>query len=239
MPDRHHHTEIAMSTPQMSPASTAPVASAAPVDLKLEVIVIPVADVDRAKRFYASLGWQVDIDFTNGDVRGVQVTPPGSPTSIHFGKGLTAAAPGSALGMYLVVSNVAAARADLISRGVDVSEVYHHAGLGGPRVSGPDPEGRSYASFASFNDPDGNTWLLQEITTRFPGRGLSVDLATLTTLLREAETLHGEHGPAAPKHHWSEWYAGYLVARERGRTSEDAARDATRGIAGAPAASPA
>jgi catechol 2,3-dioxygenase-like lactoylglutathione lyase family enzyme len=221
-----------MSTPQMSPTSATPVPSTVPVEQKLEVVVVPVADVDRAKRFYTGLGWQLDIDFTNGAVRGVQMTPPGSPTSIHFGKGLTAAAPGSAQGMYLVVSDVAAARADLIARGVEVSEVYHHAGLGGARVPGPDPDRHSYASFASFSDPDGNTWLLQEITTRLPGRGLSVDVATLTELLREAETLHGEHGPAAPKHHWSDWYAGYLVARERGRTRDDAAADATRGLTG-------
>jgi catechol 2,3-dioxygenase-like lactoylglutathione lyase family enzyme len=220
-----------MSTPQMSPAPAAPVQTPALVDLKLEVVRLPVADVDRAKRFYEGLGWKVDADFANGDFRVVQMTPPGSPASIHFGKGITTAAPGSAQGMYLVVSDVAAARAELIGRGVDVSEVYHNAGLGGPRVPGPDPKGGSYTSFASFSDPDGNGWLLQEITTRFPGRGLSVDVATLTELLREAEVLHGEHGPAAPKHHWSDWYAGYLVARERGRTRDEAAGDATRRLA--------
>src|SRR5215207_4389869 len=141
------------------------------VDMKLEVVVIPVADVDRAKRFYADLGWRLDADFVVGDVfRGIQFTPPGSPCSIQFGTGGPSAVPGSARGLYLVVSDIEAARAELVDRGVDVSEMFHRDGPGKPRVSGPDPARRSYFTYATFSDPDGNEWLLQEVTTRFPGR---------------------------------------------------------------------
>jgi catechol 2,3-dioxygenase-like lactoylglutathione lyase family enzyme len=133
--------------------------------------VIPVSDVERAKRFYESLGWRLDGDFTVGDeFRGIQFTPPGSACSIHFGKGLTSAAPGSASGLYLVVSDIEAARAELIDRDIDVSEVFHRAGPGKPPMNGREPGKHSYASFATFADPDGNTWLLQEITARLPGR---------------------------------------------------------------------
>jgi catechol 2,3-dioxygenase-like lactoylglutathione lyase family enzyme len=202
-------------------------ATAAMVDLKLEVVVIPVTDVDRAKRFYEGLGWRVDADFANGDSwRVVQLTPPGSPTSIHVGKGVTTAAPGSAQNLYLVVSDIEAARAELIGRGADVSPAFHFAALGGAPLPGPDPNGRSYGSFASFKDPDGNSWLLQEIKTRLPGRGLSnMDVATLTGFLREAEEKHGEFEATAPKHHWSDWYAAYIIARQGGRSVEDAASD--------------
>src|SRR5678815_2357436 len=141
------------------------------VPMKLEAIVIPVADVERAKRFYGGLGWRLDADFVVGnDFRGVQFTPPGSPCSIQFGKGITPAVPGSASGLYLVVSDIEAAHAELVDRGVEVSEVFHRAGPGSSPISGPDPERRSYSSFASFRDPDGNGWLLQEITVRLPGR---------------------------------------------------------------------
>jgi len=206
------------------------VATAATVDLKLEVVVIPVSDVDRARRFYESLGWRLDADFAAGDNwRVVQLTPPGSPCSIHIGKGITKAAPGSAQNLYLVVSDIEAARKELIGRGATVTEAFHFAGFGGPPLPGPDPEGRSYGTFATFSDPDGNSWLLQEIKTRLPGRGLSsADVATLTELLRETEAHHGEYEPTAPKHHWSGWYAAYLVARERGRTPDEAAEDAAR-----------
>jgi catechol 2,3-dioxygenase-like lactoylglutathione lyase family enzyme len=202
--------------------------SAGTVDMKLEVVVISVSNVERAKRFYGGLGWRLDADFVVGDAfRVVQFTPPGSPCSIHFGTGVTSAAPGSARGLYLVVSDVEAARAELVGAGVDVSEPFHVAGPGQPPQSGVDPQRRSYFSYASFSDPDGNGWLLQEVTTRFPGRGLSsMDVATLMPLLREAEERHGKYEAIAPKHHWSEWYAAYLVARERGRTLEDAAKDA-------------
>jgi catechol 2,3-dioxygenase-like lactoylglutathione lyase family enzyme len=196
------------------------------VDLKLEVIVLPVSDVDRAKRFYESLGWRLDADFAGEDWRAVQFTPPGSPCSIHFGKGVTTAVPGSVQGLFLVVDNIDTARAELLAKGADVSEPFHYAGILGPRLPGPHPERRSYASYASFTDPDGNSWLLQEIKTRLPGRGMALDLTTLTELLRETETRHGQYEPTAPKHHWSEWYAAYIVARERGRTPDDAAKDA-------------
>src|SRR4051794_15709797 len=161
------------------------------MDMKLEVVVVPVSDVDRAKRFYASLGWQLDADFVTGpDSRVVQFTPPGSAASIQFGKGLLTAAPGALKSVFLVVLDVEAARADLVRRGVTVSEIFHKA-PGGPPLPGPDPERKSYSSFATFSDPDGNGWLLQEIKTRLPGRGLSMDVATLTDLLREAEEHHG------------------------------------------------
>ena len=218
-----------MNSTQVLSKTTIETPRARTVDMKLEVVVIPVSDVERAKRFYGGLGWRLDADFVVGDAfRVVQFTPPGSPCSIHFGTGVTSAAPGSARGLYLVVSDIEAARAELVSRGVDVSELFHVAGPGKPPQSGLDPERRSYFSYASFSDPDGNGWLLQEINTRFPGRGLSsMDVATLVPLLREAEERHGKYEATAPKHHWSEWYAAYLVARERGRTPEDAAKDAT------------
>jgi len=208
-------------------------ATAAKVDMKFEVIVIPVADVDRAKAFYTNLGWKLDADFpfSNG-FRVVQFTPPGSGCSVQFGTKITTAAPGSAQGLYLIVSDVEAARRDLVSRGVEVSEVFHTSKPGAQfraerdgRISGPDPGHRSYLSFATFSDPDGNTWLLQEITTRLPGRGLSnLDVSTLTSLLRETEQHHGEYEPSAPKHHWSRWYAAYIVARQDGKTPEEAAK---------------
>jgi catechol 2,3-dioxygenase-like lactoylglutathione lyase family enzyme len=210
--------------------------SAATVDLKLEVVAIPVSDVDRARRFYESLGWRLDADFASGDDwRLVQMTPPGSPCSVMFGKGFTPAVPGSVQGTFLVVDDLEAARAQLIGHGVEMSEVFHFEGglltVGATgRLPGPDPEGRSYFSFASFSDPDGNGWLLQEVTTRLPGRGLSSDVVTLTELLRETEERHGGYEPTAPKHHWSEWYAAYIVARERGRTPDDAATDAALNV---------
>ena len=204
------------------------------VDMKVEVIVIPVSDVDRAKAFYENLGWRLDADFATGDdFRVVQLTPHNSPASIIFGKGVTAAKPGSADSLTLAVNDVDAARAELIARGVDVSEVFHYAGgpfnnaVKNPRVRGRDPQGRSYYSFASFSDPDGNGWVLQEITTRLPGRGLSTgNVTTLTELLRETEEHHGKYEPTAPKHHWSTWYAAYIVARERGKTPGEAAENA-------------
>jgi len=222
-----------MSSTQMSNERATQGQGARTVDTKLEVVVIPVSDVDRAKRFYESLGWRLDADFASGDEwRLVQMTPPGSPCSVMFGKGFTPAVPGSVQGTFLVVDDLGAARARLIEHGVEVSEVFHFeaglltAGTKG-RTPGPDPDGRSYFSFASFSDPDGNGWLLQQVTTRLPGRGLSSDVATLTELLRETEEHHGAYEPTAPKHHWSEWYAPYIVARERGRTPDQAVQDAT------------
>jgi catechol 2,3-dioxygenase-like lactoylglutathione lyase family enzyme len=206
------------------------------IDLKLEVVVIPVSDVDRAKRFYGSLGWRLDADFAfDNGFRVVQFTPPGSGCSVQFGTKITSAAPGSAQGLYLVVSDIDAARNELLARGAKISEVFHPATPGAQfqrdgtsgRVSGSAPDHASYRSFVTFNDPDGNGWLLQEVRTRLPGRGLSnMDVATLTELLRETEKHHGEYEPTAPKHHWSGWYAAYIVARQNGKTPEDAAKDA-------------
>jgi catechol 2,3-dioxygenase-like lactoylglutathione lyase family enzyme len=206
--------------------------SSTPVDLKLEVVVLPVSDVDRSKRFYEGLGWRVDADFPGVDgFRAVQMTPPGSPCSIHFGKKVTAAAPGSIKNLYLVVSDIEAARKDLAGRGADVSEAFHFAAFGGPPLPGPEPSGRSYGTYASFSDPDGNSWLLQEIKTRLPGRGLSnLDVATLTDLLQDAETGHGKYEPTAPKHHWSAWYAAYIVARQQGKTPEEAAQEGAANV---------
>jgi catechol 2,3-dioxygenase-like lactoylglutathione lyase family enzyme len=205
------------------------------VDLKLEAVIIPVSDVNRAKRFYGSLGWRLDADFAfDNGFRVVQFTPPGSECSIQFGTKITSAAPGSAQDLYLVVSDIQAACDELVARGVEASKVFHPEAPGAQfqpngtsgRVNGPAPDHASYRSFATFSDPDGNGWLLQEIKARLPGRGLSGDVATLTELLREAEKRHGDYEPTAPKHHWSGWYAAYAVARERGRTPEEAAKDA-------------
>jgi catechol 2,3-dioxygenase-like lactoylglutathione lyase family enzyme len=210
-------------------------ASIGRIDAKLELVILPVSDVDRAKEFYARLGWRLDADFTHDDDwRGVQFTPPGSGCSVIFGKNVTAAAPGSAQGLYLIVSDIEAARKELLGRGVEVSEVFHGAGnvyagkdepylLGRIRVSGPDPAHGSYRSFASFRDPDGNGWLLQEVTTRLPGR---IDSATtnfasvsdLASALRRAEAAHGEHEKRTGKRdeNWPDWYAAYMVAEQSG-----------------------
>jgi catechol 2,3-dioxygenase-like lactoylglutathione lyase family enzyme len=216
-----------MSTTQTINEPAMPAPTAATLDLKLEVVVLPVADVDRSKRFYEGLGWRLDGEFTNGDsFHAVQMTPPGSPCSIHFGKGITTATPGSVKNLYLVVSDIETARRQLISRGANVSEPFHFTSIGGAPVPGLDPERHTYMTYASFSDPDGNSFLLQEITARFPGRGLSnFDVSTLTALLRETEEHHGKYEPNAPKHHWSGWYAAYMVARQQGKTPEDAARD--------------
>ena len=220
-----------MSGTQMSkePATQNP--SPGSLAAKLEVVVIPVSDVERAKRFYGSLGWRLDADFAAGENwRVVQMTPPGSQCSVMFGKGFTTAVPGSVQGTFLVVDDVAAARAELIRDGVDVSEVFHFEGglqVSGTngRVPGADPQGGSYRSWASFSDPDGNSWMLQEVNARLPGRGLSIDVASMTSLLRETEERHGEYEAKAPKHHWSDWYAAYIVARVQGRTVDEAAKD--------------
>ena len=200
--------------------------SAGTVDMKLEVVVIPVSDVDRAKRFYGDLGWRLDADFVVGDeFRVVQFTPPGSPCSIHFGTGLTSAVPGSARGLYLVVSDIQSARAELVARGVDVSEVFHRAGPGKPPVSGPHPARRSYFTYATFSDPDGNEWLLQEVTTRFPGRIDSnatsfASASDLASAMRRASAAHGEHETRTGgqrDENWPDWYAAYMVAEQAGK----------------------
>jgi len=204
-------------------------------DMKLEIVVIPVSDVDRAKTFYTKLGWRLDADFAAGDdFRVIQFTPPGSGCSVIFGKNVTASVPGSTQGLYLIVSDIKAAREELLGLGVKISEVFHDAGalhagsdepflFGRLRVSGPDPEHHSYRSFASFRDPDGNGWLLQEITARLPGRidpaATSFASATdLSSALRRAAAAHGQHekriGAADPN--WPDWYAAYMVAEQAG-----------------------
>ena len=202
------------------------------MNMKLEVVIVPVSDVDRAKAFYEKAGFRLDIDVATENFRGIQFTPPRSEASIIFGQGVTSAK-SSPAELVLAVDDVDAARKDLIARGVEVSEKFHYAGgpfnnaVENPRVAGRDPEGRSYFSFASFEDPDGNRWLLQEITMRLPGRGFStLDVEALTELLKETEGRHGDYERTAPKHHWSGWYAAYIVARQRGRTPEEAAKDA-------------
>lgn len=206
------------------------------VDMKLEVVVIPVSDVDRAKEFYGRLGWRLDANYDNGDdFRVIQFTPPGSGSSVIFGKNVTAAAPGSAQGLYLIVSDIAAARDELLGRGVKISEVFHDAGgvytgtdepylFGRLRVNGPDPEHRTYRSFASFSDPDGNGWLFQEVTARLPGR-VDADDTTFTSstalasALRRAATAHGEHEKRTGQHDadWPDWYAEHIVREQAGK----------------------
>jgi catechol 2,3-dioxygenase-like lactoylglutathione lyase family enzyme len=205
------------------------------VDQRLEVIVIPVSDVDRAKAFYARLGWRLDADFASGDDwRVIQFTPPGSACSVIFGRNVTAAAPGSVRGLYLIVSDLEAARRDLLDRGVEVSAPFHgagdvHAGTDEPylsgsvRVSGADPKRGSYGSYASFSDPDGNGWLFQEVTTRLPGRiaggGTTfASQAALAAALRRAAAAHGEHEKRTGGHdeNWADWYADYIVREQAG-----------------------
>ena len=214
-----------MSKIQEEGEATFKTSQARNTDLKLEAVVIPVSDVDRAKSFYSKLGWRLDADFVAGEsFRVVQFTPPGSPTSIHFGKGLTSAAPGAAQNLYLVVSDIEAARAELVERGAKVGDVFHRAGPGQPPVNGRDPARRSYVSFASFRDPDGNTWLLQEITARLAGRVDAEETtfsspAELADALRRAAAAHGEHEKriGAPDANWPDWYAEYMAAEQSGR----------------------
>jgi catechol 2,3-dioxygenase-like lactoylglutathione lyase family enzyme len=211
------------------------------VDMKLEVVLLSVSDVDRAKAFYENLGWRVDIDIAVGDFRGVQITPYNSEASIIFGKGITSEKRGPAHGLILAVHDIDAARNYLSARGVDVSEVFHFAAgpfnntVANPRIGGRDPEGRSYFSFASFEDPDGNSWFLQEITTRLPGRewkSAQTDVATLAELLQETSEHHDHFEKTHGKHNWWEWYAPYLSARQKGGNAEDAAAAADRYMEG-------
>jgi catechol 2,3-dioxygenase-like lactoylglutathione lyase family enzyme len=205
--------------------------------MKLEVVMLSVSDVDRSKAFYENLGWRFDIDVVEGDFRGVHLTPPNSEASILFGKGVTPNNFGAAQSLVLAVDDLDAAREDLIARGVNVSEIFHYAGgpfnnaVENPRVSGRDPQGRSYFSFASFEDPDGNLWLLQEITTRLPGRlwdSPQTDVATLAALLRETAEHHDHYEKTHAKHDWWDWYAPYLSARQNGSSPEEAAAAADR-----------
>jgi catechol 2,3-dioxygenase-like lactoylglutathione lyase family enzyme len=201
------------------------------VDYRLEVVVLPVSDVDRARDFYQGLGWRLDADFVTGpDFRVVQLTPPGSACSVIFGTGLTTAAPGSADGLQIVVDDIDAARAELAGHGVPVSEVFHDAGgvfhHGGTvgRVSGPAPQRQSYGSWVSFGDPDGNTWYIQEVTTRLPGRVTSAlavydSVAGLADALRRAAAAHGKHEEqiGRPDPDWPDWYAQYMADESAGR----------------------
>ena len=225
MSSTQEHSETATETPKARRA-----------DMKLEIVVVPVSDVDCAKRFYGGLGWRLDADFAAGDdFRVIQFTPPGSGCSVIFGKNVTAAAPGSAQGLYLIVSDIVAARNELLGRGVEISEVFHdaagvYAGMDEPylfgrlRVGGADPEQRSYRSFASFSDPDGNGWLFQEITARLPGR-VDADTAftssaDLAAALRRAAAAHGEHEKRTGGQHdanWPDWYAEYIVREQAGK----------------------
>ncbi len=225
-----------MSGTQARSETAAEAPRARTVDMRLEVVVIPVSDVDRAKSFYGGLGWRLDADFAAGDGwRVVQFTPPGSGCSVIFGRDVTAAAPGSAQGLYLVVSDIGAARDELLGRGVGIGEVFHDAGdahagadepylFGRRRVEGPDPERRSYRSYASFSDPDGNGWLLQEVTARLPGR-VDEDATTfaspteLAAALRRAAAAHGEHEKRTGRHDadWPDWYAEHMVREQAGR----------------------
>ena len=221
-----------MSATQVSSDDAGVAANVGSVGMNLEVIVIPVSDVDRAKEFYGRLGWRLDADVVVGEeLRLIQFTPPGSGCSIQFGTNLTSAPPGSARGLYLIVSDVEAVRDHLLAQGVEVSEVFHERGLGGrfhpagadDRVSSPAPDHKSYGSFASFSDPDGNGWLLQEVTTRLPGRvdpaatsfGSASDLADA---MRRASAAHGEHEKriGAADANWPDWYAAYMVAEQAG-----------------------
>ena len=209
------------------------------IDMKLEVAVLNVSDVDRAKAFYQKLGWRLDIDIANGDFRGVQLTPHNSEASIIFGKGTKSEKPGAAT-LLLAVDDIDAARADLAARGVDVSEVFHYAAgpfnetVPNPHVPGRDPEGRSYFSFAAFADPDGNTWLLQEITARLPGRewkaagAQTADVSSLAELLHETAEHHDAYEKTHGEHHWWDWYAAYLSARQNGSGPEEASAAAKR-----------
>jgi catechol 2,3-dioxygenase-like lactoylglutathione lyase family enzyme len=234
MSDLKERTSTTSTETKAAPAET----KAAPaVDLKLEIVVIPVSDVERAKQFYAKLGWRLDADFAGpDDYRVIQFTPPGSNTSVIFGKGVTPAAPGSAQGLYLVVSDIEAARQNLRARGINVSEAFHHEGevhsgtdepylFGRRRVSGLDPERGTYRSFASFSDPDGNGWLLQEVTARLPGRidgnGTSfTSSAELAAAFRRAAAAHGEYEKRNGGKHdenWPDWYADYIVNEQAGK----------------------
>jgi catechol 2,3-dioxygenase-like lactoylglutathione lyase family enzyme len=216
-----------MSTAAISSKDTTLDAHIGQVDMKLEVVTIPVSDFDRAKEFYGGLGWRLDADFKNGSERAIQFTPPGSQCSIHFGTNLTSAAPASAQGLLLIVSDIQAARDELVGRGVEVSAVFHLAGFNrvdpAIRLSGPSPDHPSYGSFASFSDPDGNGWVLQQITTRLPGRidshtTMYASIPDLAGALRRAEAAHGEHEKRTGERDadWPGWYAAYMVAEQSG-----------------------
>lgn len=219
---------MANSNPQ-SDRTRATTVNKPPIDMKLEVIIIPVSDVGRAKDFYERLGWRLDLDLATPDGRAVQFTPPGSGCSIQFGTNMSSEAPGSAKNAHLVVSDIEAAHDELVARGIDASEVFHCAqgygcrlAGGDGRVSGPHPERATYASFVTFRDPDNNEWLLQEVTTRFPGRVTGdityASAGDLAKALRRAATAHGQHEARTGQAdtNWPEWYAEFLVREQTG-----------------------
>ena len=220
-----------MSTEQQDTTTATQASAASTLPARFEVTTLPVADVDRAKAFYQRLGWRLDIDFKpSPDTRGVQFTPPGSQASIQFGQGTTTMKPGALQGLFLVVDDIQAARDELIGHGADVSEIWHiEPGTG--RVAGVDPQRRSYFSRADFADPDGNTWVMQEITERLPGRVDVPDSGALADLLHETAIHHGAFEAVAPPHDWWDWYAAYASARQQGSTPEQAADVAGRYMA--------
>jgi catechol 2,3-dioxygenase-like lactoylglutathione lyase family enzyme len=224
--------EVDMSTTAVGGSEAGETAGGGQLELKLEVVVIPVSDVDRAKAFYEGLGWRLDADFPfDNGFRVVQFTPPGSTCSFQFGADMTSATPGSAQGLYLIVSDIEAARNALVDRAVEVSEVFHAATPGAQfqpgdtsgRARGPAADHESYGSFATFSDPDGNGWLLQEVTVRLPGRVDAAETAfasaaDLASALRRAEAAHGEHEKRTGEAdaNWPDWYAAYMVAEQAG-----------------------
>jgi catechol 2,3-dioxygenase-like lactoylglutathione lyase family enzyme len=220
-----------MNTTELNTATATQVPETRSSDMKLEVVILPVSDAERTKQFFASLGWREDADFVfTEDFRVLQFTPPGSEASFIFGTGVTTAIPGSVGSLLLAVDDIEAARAELIERDVDVSEVFHGVAFtadGSRREPGPDPERKSYSSYATFTDPDGNEFLLQEVTSRLPGRVDETPVATLAELLLETGLHHDRFEKAAPAHNWWDWYAPYLSARQHGSTPEqaDAAAD--------------
>jgi catechol 2,3-dioxygenase-like lactoylglutathione lyase family enzyme len=222
-----------MSTTDTNSQTPARVVDTGKTDLKLEVVVLGVSDVDRAKAFYQGLGWRLDADFPiDENFRIVQLTPPGSPASIQFGTGVTTMEPGSAKDIYLIVEDIEAARDELIRGGADVSEIWHGRGLGTEgHLPGRDPEGGSYSSFASFSDPDGNSFLLQELTERLPGRVEQTDVATLADLLLETAQHHDPFEKSSQPHDWWDWYAAYLSARLAGSSQDEASASAGRYMA--------
>jgi catechol 2,3-dioxygenase-like lactoylglutathione lyase family enzyme len=217
--------EVTMSTDLKTTATTQR-AETKPAGLKLEVAILSVSDADRAKAFYTSLGWREDADFPISEgFRVLQFTPPGSQASIIFGTGVTAAAPGSGGNLLLAVDDIETARAELIERGVEVSAIFHGRGFsdaGQGRIPGRAPDGQSYGSFATFSDPDGNEFLLQEVTSRLPGRVEEPDVAELAGLLLETALAHGRFEAVTPEHNWWDWYAPYFAARQQGSTAEQA-----------------
>jgi catechol 2,3-dioxygenase-like lactoylglutathione lyase family enzyme len=221
-----HPTEAKMNTTETNTIMTTKAGATGRIAMKLEVVIVPVSDAERAKQFYASIGWREDADFIfSEDFRVLQFTPPGSDASIIFGTGVTNAIPGSGGNLLLAVSDIEAARTELIEHGVDVSAVFHGVAFdatGQRREPGPDPERKSYSSYASFSDPDGNEYLLQEVTSRLPGRVEDPDVAKLGDLLLETALGHHHVETTAAPHDWWDWYAPYLSARERGSTRDEA-----------------